>query len=152
VNSEKWRFIAEMVGIAAIVASLAAIVVELRQTQSALVAATYQARAYQAIEHNTALQEGERMLPLLARANLTDTDELNALSPEDKLRLKTFFTSRRIDADNEFFQYEKGYLDEEYYKNSLIPQIRQTAPIWRALGVRESRTSFREFVDQVLSE
>lgn len=151
-NSEKWRFIAEMVGIAAIVASLAAIVVELRQTQSALVAATYQARAYQAIEHNTALQEGERMLPLLARANLTDTDELNALSPEDKLRLKTFFTSRRIDADNEFFQYEKGYLDEEYYKNSLIPQIRQTAPIWRALGVRESRTSFREFVDQVLSE
>ena len=151
-NSERWRFVAEMVGIAAIVASLVALIFELQQTQSAVVAATYQARAFQAIEHNTALQEGEHMLPLLARVNLSNADELKSLSAEEKYRLRTFFTSRRIDADNEYFQYENGYLDEDYYKNSLIPAVRRAAPIWRALGIGEPRTSFRHFVDQVLAE
>ena len=37
--------IVELVGIFALVATLIAVVVELRQTQSALLAATYQARA-----------------------------------------------------------------------------------------------------------
>ncbi len=151
-NSERWRFIAEMVGIAAIVVTLIVLIFEIRQTQSALVAATYQARAIQAIEHNTALQEGERMLPLLARTNLLGPDELNSLTPEERLRLKVFFTSRRIDADNEYFQYQNGLLGEEYYENSLIRQVKKSAPVWRALDVDEGRPSFSQFVDQALAE
>ena len=44
-----WKETAELIGILAIVASLIALVMELRQTQSALSAQTYQARAIDAI-------------------------------------------------------------------------------------------------------
>ncbi len=150
-KSTNWKDIAELIGITAIVVSLMALVLELRQTHSALVSATYQARAVQAIEHNTALQEGERMLPLLARVNLSDADEVNSLTPEEKLRLRVFFTSREIDADNEYFQYENGYLSVDYYEYSLAPQVRREAPIWRSLGIDQARPSFKRFVDQMLT-
>lgn len=151
-SSKRWRFIAEMIGIAAIVVSLAAVVVELRQTQSALVAATYQARAFQAIEQNIALQDSEYTLPLLARVDLNDLEPLKSLSPLDNSRLRVFFTSVRIDADNEYYQYENGYLDEAYYQHTLRPTIKINAPIWRALDISEPRPSFKQLVDEVLAE
>ncbi len=151
-KSTNWKDIAELIGITAIVVSLMALVLELRQTHSALVAATYQARAFQAIEHNTALQESERMLPLLARTTMDGQIRLNSLTPEEWLRLRVFFASRSIDADNEYFQYESGYLDQDYYENSLVLDVRTNAPHWRALGIGENRPSFGKFVDQVLAE
>ena len=65
-NFERRRFVAETVGITAVVASLVAVALELNETHSALRAATYQARAFNAIEQNTELQNSEYMLPLLA--------------------------------------------------------------------------------------
>lgn len=44
-----WKDIAELIGILAIVVSLVSVAFQLRQTQLALVAATYQARAFDAI-------------------------------------------------------------------------------------------------------
>ena len=151
-NFERMRFAAEMLGITAVVASLIAVVLELRQTQSALQAATYQARAFQAIEHNTELQDSDYMLPLLARIDMRDVDQLNALSKEDALRLRVFFTSREVDADNEHYQYEQGFLGEEHLQGRLIPHIRSNAPVWRSIGIAEKRPSFRRFVDEVLAE
>jgi hypothetical protein len=44
-----WKDIAEIVALTAVVGGLAAVVIELRQTQAALMAQTYQARALDVI-------------------------------------------------------------------------------------------------------
>ena len=49
VKTGTWKDIAELIGIAAIVVSLIAVVVELQQTQAAISASTYQARAFDGI-------------------------------------------------------------------------------------------------------
>lgn len=149
-RSEQWRFIAEMIGITAVVASLIAVVIELRQTQSAIVASTYQARAIDAISFNSALMESQVLVPLLQKV-AADPSKLDSLTDEERFRLRTFFTSVRIDSDNEYYQYQQGFLDDEYFENALKPRIATSAKMWRALGVDEPRPSFREFVDEQLT-
>ena len=151
-ETEKWRFYAEMIGIIAVVASLIALIAELRQTQSAVQAATYQARAFDAIQLNHELQDSEYILPLLTAVNVRDPEQVSALSDIDRARLVVFFNGRRVDADNEYYQYQFGYLDEEHFEHGLKPFIRRNAPNWRALGVPEGRPSFTAFVDTVLAD
>lgn len=151
-NTERWRFYAEMIGILAVVASLLALVVELRQTQKAVVAATYQARALDAIAANRLLMESEVMTPLLARVDVSDPKTIEALDDVELRRLNSFFRAMRLDSDNEYYQYQQGYLDEEYFEYNLKPRIKRTAPLWRAVGVTERRPSFHAFVESVLAE
>ena len=151
-NTERWRFAAEMIGIAAVVASLLAVVIELRQTQKAVVAATYQTRALDAIALNTSLQDSEYIAPLLVNTDLRDPDAVAALGDVDRMRLRTFFMGRRVDADNEYYQYQQGFLDEEYFEHIMKPLVKRTAPLWRALGITEPRPSFHEFVEAMLAE
>lgn len=151
-NTRNWRETAELIGIFAVVASLIALIAELRQTQTAIQAATYQARAFDAIELNNLLQDSEYILPLLATTNVRNADEVAALSATDRLRLRTFFTGRRVDVDNEYYQYQMGLLDEEHLEYGIKPFVRGNAPLWRALGVDEGRPSFKTFVDSTLNE
>ena len=69
-KSAYWKDIAEVVGIAAIVVSLIVIVMELRQTQSALIASTYQSRALDAVGVAWANSDSEVLGPLLAESAL----------------------------------------------------------------------------------
>lgn len=149
-RAEHWRFIAEMVGIAAVVASLIAVVIELRQTQSAIVASTYQSRAIDAIDLNNVLMESQVITPILQKIG-HDPSKIDTLTDEEKFRLRVFYTSVRIDADNEYYQYQQGFLDDEYFEYALRPRIARRAKEWRALGIEERRPSFREFVDEQLA-
>lgn len=149
---KRWRFVVEMAGIVAIVASMIALAVELRQTQAALVASTYQARAFDAIDANHFVAEREHLAPLIARFDPSEPHAFDALTAEERVRLTTFFSAVRIDADNEHYQHELGFLDEEYIEFVLEPRIRRSAPVWRALGVDEPRPAFRHYVDEVLEE
>ena len=149
-RADKWRFIAEMIGIAAVVASLIAVVIELRQTQSAIDANTYQSRASDAVTFNTALMESQLVTPILQMVT-ADPSTIDTLTDEERFRLRIFFTSVRIDADNEYYQYQQGFLDDEYFENAFKPRIIRSARMWRAFGVDEPRPSFRDFVDEQLS-
>lgn len=149
---ERWQFVVEMAGMAAVVASLVALIVELGQTQAALAASTYQARAFDSIESNEFVAESEHLAPLLARFDPSDPDVLDALTPEERLRLTTFFSAVRTDADNEHYQHELGFLGDEYAEYVLEPRIRRSAPVWRALGIDEPRPTFRRYVDELLAE
>lgn len=149
---ERWQFVVEMAGMAAVVASLIALVLELGQTQAALVASTYQARAFASIESNELVAESEHLAPLIARFDPSDPNALDALTPEERLRMTTFLSAARTDADNEHYQYERGFLDDEYVEYVLEPRIRRSAPVWRALGIDEPRPTFRRYVDELLAE
>ena len=149
-RAERWRFIAEMVGITAVVASLIAVAIELRQTQSAIVANTYQARAYEAIDRNFQLAESQVIGPIIVKVQ-ADPSMIDALTDDERWRLRAVVRGMRIDADNEYYQYQQGFLDEEYFESALKPRIARQARFWRSLGIEERRPSFKKFVDEQLA-
>ncbi len=151
--SHRLRFYIETIGIVAVVASLIAVVFELRQTQSALVASTYQARAFDAISRLQYVADTEYLLPLIVATNDgQNIDAIRNLSATDKARMFQYLALQQIDLDNEFYQFQNGFLEREFLEGLTIPFIKQWAPSWRALGIRENRPSFTVFVDGVLEE
>ena len=150
---KNWKDIAELIGIAAIVASMGAVAYELRQTQEALIASTYQARAFDAIAESITVSDSDYLLPILvATDHAENSDAVTALSAVDRGRLFHWLRARMIDWDNEYFQYQHGYLDNDFFETTTVRAIKDWAPRWRALGLRETRSGFTAFVDELLAE
>ena len=152
-TKSNWKEIAEVVGILAIVISLIALVTELRQTQSALLAETYQARAIDAIGELVDVADSEFIAPILAATNYgDDQDAVANLDSVSRLRLVHYLRARMIDWDNEHYQYQNGFLNEDFFEATTTASVKIWAPRWRAIGLTEGRKEFREYVDRVLSE
>ena len=150
-NLTKWKDLAELVALIAVVGSLAAVAIELRQTQGALQAQTYQARAFDGIAFNLELAKNEELARLEEFIYSPDFDPTQ-LSPKERRTVIHLLTITRIDLDNEHFQYQNGFLDPGFYHGETVEWIRVVAPIWRAFGLSEPRPEFRREVDRILEE
>jgi hypothetical protein len=145
--------IVELIGVLAIVISLGSLVYELRQTQSALLAETYQARAIDAIGELLYIADGDHLIPILTATNEgADFEAVANLSANDRLRLVKYLQARMIDWDNEHYQYQNGFLNADFFEATTTRSVRKWAPRWRAVGLTEGRDGFRQYVDQILSE
>jgi hypothetical protein len=51
-----------------------------------------------------------------------------------------------------FFQYQQGFIDEEYYRDSFRERVRRLAPVWQALHVAGARRSFAAEIEEILAE
>ncbi len=151
-KTTNWKDVAETVGIAAILVSLIIIVMELRQTQSALIASTYQSRALDAVRVEGAKADSEVFGPLLARVDLDDPESLATLNELETFRIRRYLLTRLIDLDNDYYQYQKGFLDDEYFEFWFKDQLERNARAWRSIGLTELRPSFKQFVDEWLAE
>jgi hypothetical protein len=145
--------IVELIGVLAIVISLGSLVYELRQTQSALLAQTYQARAIDAIGELLSIADGDHLIPILTATNEgADFEAVANLGANDRLRLVKYLQARMIDWDNEHYQYQNGFLNADFFEATTTRSVRKWAPRWRAVGLTEGRDGFRQYVDQILSE
>ena len=152
-TKSSWKETAELVGIIAIVVSLIALVMELRQTQSALSAQTYQARAIDAIGELLIVADSQHLAPILSKTDFgADYEAVANLNAVDHLRLYGYLRARMIDWDNEHYQYEHGFMDADFFEATTTKSVEQWAPRWRAIGLTEGREEFREYVDKVLRE
>jgi len=147
---ERWKDRFELTALVAVVGSLIAVVIELRQTQTAMQAQAYQARAFNGIEWNMELAKDESLRSMQARLNSVDFDPAT-LSQSELSLAKHLMTITRIDLDNEHFQYQSGLLDPGFYHGETVNWIRQAAPIWRGLGGKSPRPDFRAEVDRILA-
>jgi len=149
----KWKELTELLGIIAIVISMAAVAYELRQTQSALNASTYQERAIDAIGEFLVTSDSEFLLPILVTTKHgADQKAVAALNDIDRGRLFHWLRARMVDWDNEYYQYTQGYLDEDFFRTTTEPAVKKFAPRWRAIGLTEPRKEFSNFVDKILAE
>ena len=150
-NTSNWKDYAELVALIAIIGGLIAVVIELRQTQSALRAQAYQTRALDAISatREWSMNPEQAMLfsDYLAGKVTTDT-----ASPEELSQLRSHFYTRRTDLDNEHYQYQNGFLDRDFYETTTEREIKAYAPHWRAFGVPEPRQQFTEEVERILAD
>jgi len=150
-NIAKWKDLAELVALVAVVGSLLAVVIELRQTQGALQAQAYQSRAFDGIATNLALAQNDELARVEELIYSPDIDPA-ALSAEERRKVSRILNVIRIDLDNEHFQYEKGFLDPGFYHGESVEWIRVAAPVWRAFGQVEPKPDFREEVERILAE
>ena len=148
---ESWKNWFELIALVAVIGSLIAVVVELRQTQTAMQAQAYQARAFDGIEWNMELAKDESLRSMQARLDSTDFDPAK-LSPSELSLAKRLMTIVRIDLDNEHFQYQSGLLDPGFYHGETANWIKHAAPIWRELGDMSPRPEFRAEVDRILAD
>ena len=146
-----WKETAELLALVAVIGGLIAVVMELRQTQSALRAQAYQSRALDVIAAMRVSSANPELDLLIKKVYLNELD-FEAAVPEERSQISSHFYIKRTDLDNEHYQFQNGFLDPDFYRTTTEREIKAFAPFWRALGINEPRQQFTEEVDRILAD
>ena len=142
-----WKDTVELVGIAAIIASLVFVGLELRQTREIAVADAYQARAELMLQAQGMVFDSDRLADILDRAF---TEEI---SESDRKLVDRFQSVLLTYYENNHYQYQIGMLSEEHWASSLhalrngVVHHELLIDLWR-----EKRTEWRESFAEVIDE
>jgi len=150
-KTSSWKETAELIALVAVIGGLIAVVMELRQTQSALRAQAYQTRALDvisAMQVNSANPE----LALLIQKVYSNEMDIESATPEERSQIRSHFYVKRTDLDNEHYQFQNGFLDPDFYRTTTEREIKAFAPFWRALEIAEPRQQFTEEVERILAD
>lgn len=144
-NYSKLRDGAELIGIAAIVASLVFVGLQLKQSQEIAIATQYHARAEAVMNLHLAGIESDWLSAYPLRPHITD--DMSAKDINGILWLWIAF-------DNHFYQYRSGFLDEESWQaqRKNIQELYSACPArfiwdWRKSGLRSQFVSLVESID-----
>ena len=74
------------------------------------------------------------------------------LTPDERGRFRQWQIAQHTHWDNMHFQYQQGFLDEEYYLDSFRERVARLAPTWKALGIVPGRRSFGAEIERLLAE
>ena len=108
-NKASWRNVAELFGVVAIVASLAFVGLQLKQSQEIAIASQYQARAEATMDFfNTHIEAGYLIPPF--RDIVSETN-----SAQDITAGLWYWVA----FDNHYFQYQSGFLSEGVWQGQL---------------------------------
>ena len=147
----RWKDTAELIALVAVIGGLIAVVMELRQTQSALRAQAYQSRALDVIAAMR-VRYANPELDLLIKKFYSNELDIESATPEERSLISSHFYIKRTDLDNEHYQFQNGFLDPDFYRTTTEREIKAFAPFWRALGIAEPRQQFTEEVDKILAD
>jgi len=151
----------EFVGAIAVVATLAYLAVQIRQNTHAMeenrrlaLAQTYQMRADALQAMLVRAADSEYIGPLITKLTQQgypeETSALERLTPEERGRFRQWQIAQQTHWDNMFYQYQQGYLEEEYYRDSFRERVARLAPTWQALGIAPGRRSFSDEIERLL--
>ena len=148
----------EFLGSIGVIATLIYLAIQIRQNTHSLdegrklaTAQAYQARASLVEESQRENVHSDYWPSLMVKY---DEGGLDALSPEERRRYRAFVQVIITRLDNLHYQYQQGFLDEEFYQSGFNALVRNLAPQWEALDdLRQARRpSFREEVERILAE
>ena len=135
----KWLSLSANFGV---VIGLILLLIEIDQNSDLVQAQIHQARSDQHVSDRLQRANSEFLLPALEKfdaaggfANLSALDQLTIV---EAARIKELLFAMHQDYDNLFYQYQQGYLDEEFYRYRVEYPIAVLAPWWEKLDVFES--------------
>lgn len=153
----------EFLGSIAVLATLVYLSVQIRQNTRSMdeskklaLAQTYQIRAdaLQSMLVNAA--DSQHIGPIISKLTGAgypeDVTALGRLSNEERGRFRLWQIAQQTHWDNMFFQYQQGFIDEEYYRDSFRERVGRLAPTWEALKVTGGRQSFNAEIERILAE
>ena len=154
-KSTNWKDVAELIGIAAIVASLLFVGLQMKQSQEIAIASHYHEHAALAIEvHNEQLASGN----LALWGSFAGSNAPPELSAEDLGRYYLYGLIYLTQVDNHYFQYQSGFLDEQlwqaqyaFLKNVLASPNSPARVAWPSARY-QFRAPFIELTEQIIKE
>jgi hypothetical protein len=160
---EQLGSLGEVISALAVVVTLWYLAVQIRQNTHAMeeskrlaLAQTYQMRADALQNMLVQAAESQHIGPLITKLTQLgypeDVTALDRLTPDERGRFRQWQIAQQTHWDNMYFQYQQGYLDEEYYRDSFRERVARLAPTWRALGITGGRTSFNAEIERILAQ
>ena len=148
-DREQRKDIYEAVGLAAIVASLIFLALEVRQNTTAMSAAAFQDRSETLQDLAITIATSEVLSRIDANylvrpPNCADEDiscyeidheYVDSLTPEEHRQYRHLLTAHAHRLRNLSVQYEYGLLTDDYYRGGVIGAIRVFMPRWEAFDV-----------------
>ena len=75
-----------------------------------------------------------------------ETTGLSGLKAEDVARLREWELARIVRMEGQFVQYHDGYLPEVGYRQ-MLSRAKESALLWKNLGIRSSNPEFRKALE-----
>ncbi len=156
-KSTNWKDIAELAGIAAIVASLVFVGIETRNStqQAILTNRALEIAAYQELMDNIAemnlMQMQDAALAALMLKDIQSPEELTEL---ERFQMSRVYFLRLRHGDIAFFQYERGAIDESRLRSALHI-LRLGSPEMKAFWKRNKNNfveAYRVYIDNLIDE
>ena len=153
----KWLTLSANIGV---VFGLILLLIELDQNSDLVRAQIHQARTDEHVTRVEIRSNTEFLAPALQKfssAGGYGGDPVAAmakLSPIEAYRVRQFLASRAADYANLYYQYEQGYLDEEFYEFTVVTAIERYGPLWEelgAFGVARRTPGFAAEVSRILA-
>lgn len=114
-KSGDWKSIAELIGIAAIVASLIFVGLQMRQSQDIALSQTHSTRSGTVIAQIMSVAENPYYLSALAKRAAGNPDEI---TPIEHQALMQIANAVLYSVEDAFYQYKKGFLPDERWNAS----------------------------------
>src|SRR5262245_59869182 len=160
---QDWGALGEVISGIAVVVTLVYLAIQICQNTHAMeegrrlaLAQTYQIRADALQEMLVRAAESQFIGPLITKLTQLgypgSVEALAHLTPEERGRFRQWQIAQHTHWDNMHFQYQQGFLDEEYYRDSFSERVARLAPTWRALGIAPGRRSFGAEIERLLAE
>ena len=153
----------ELLGSIAVLATLVYLSVQIRQNTRSMdeskklaLAQTYQMRSDALQMMLVHAADSEHIGPIISKLTSAgypeDIDALEHLSEVERQRFRLWQIAQETHWDNMFFQYQQGFIDEEYYRDSFRKRVKRLAPTWKALKVTGARRTFSAEIAGILAE
>ena len=153
----------ELVGSIAVLITLVYLSVQVKQNTRSMdesrrlaLAQTYQMRSDALQMMLVQAADSEYIGPIITKLTSNgypeDISALNVLSVEERGRFRQWQIAQQTHWDNMYFQYQQGFIDEEYYRDSFKERVGRLAPAWKALRVSGGRQSFVDEIEAILAE
>ena len=153
----------EFIGAIAVVATLFYLAVQVRHTKEATEANTKALEESQKIARTDSYLRradvmersmvqsalSEELADILLKTRRGTIDQLTEL---ERLRLEMWERARMIRVESQFYQWQQGLLDDEYYEYQFKFVVRAVGPLWEALGLSFERPSLRCEVARILAD
>jgi hypothetical protein len=150
----------EFIGAIAVVVTLIYLAVQIRQNTRSMdesrklaLAQTYQIRADALQDMLVQAADSTHLSPIIIKLTEAgypeDIAALHGLSTEERGRFRLWQIAQLTHWDNMFYQYEHGFLDEEYFEDNFKARVQRLAPTWEALNLTNPRRSFGRQIDEI---
>ena len=155
--------IGEIIGALAVFLTLVYLALQIRQNTKSMdeskrlaLAQTYQVRSDALQMMLVHAADSEHIGPIITKLTGAgypeDIGALDDLSNIERQRFRLWQIAQETHWDNMFFQYQQGFIDEEYYRDSFRKRVKRLAPTWKVLKVAGARRSFDDEIKSILAE
>ena len=144
----------EFAGAMLLFLSLIYVGVQIRQNTNATKAQMYQSRLDSIQEAQLTIAASGELAEIVTKiggaTKYMDPEKLSELTPVEWQRVRSLQTANKLRCDNLFYQYQMGFIDDEFHTDVTETIVRGSAPIWDAFGIGFVRGSFTKEIERIV--